>query len=341
MADVQILGLLHEATPTAETLTQLRELGVSDQNITVMSGMPYREDILGRPRHPRRVGRIALIGAILGLMLGLVLTVGLFSLYPIHQGGQPIIPIPPTLIVCFEATMLGTMWSAFFGLLGENRFPVFKSGPYDPRITEGHIGIVVRIDDALAEKAESVLVANGAHHMQRVPFEQHSNRNFIRFWTIVLGGLTVLAVLTLLVTYDLIDIEFPTNMAEQDTIAYLQGPRKAAPVLAVPVQGPALIDGQPATTPVPSSPASIQRGQQLFSITCQVCHGQTGNGLSPIAAFFPTKPADLTGPTVQSMTDAQIYVIITQGFKVMPPMAENLSPSERWDVINYVRTIKK
>jgi mono/diheme cytochrome c family protein len=341
MADVQLLGLLHEATPTAETLDQLRDLGVADMDITVMSGMPYREDILGRPPHPRRVGRIALLGAFLGLLLGLVLTVGIYLLYPIHQGGQPIIPIPPTLIVLFETTMLGTMWSAFFGLLGENRFPVFKSGPYDPRITEGHIGIVVRIDEALAEKAEAILTANGAHHMQRVPFEHPSNRKFIRFWAIVIGGVTLLAVFTLLVTYDEITINFPTNMGEQDTIAYLEGPRKAAPALAVPVQGPVLIDGQPATTPVPSSPESIQRGQQLFGITCQVCHGKTGNGLSPLSAFFNPPPADLTGATVQGMTDAQIYVVITQGFKEMPSLAENLSASERWDVINYLRTLKK
>ena len=177
--------------------------------------------------------------------------------------------------------------------------------------------------------------------MQRVPFEHPSNRRFIRFWGIVIGAITLLAVFTLLVTYDLITINFPTNMAEQDTIAYLQGPRKAAPALAVPVQGPALIDGQPATTPVPSSPESIQRGQQLFSITCQVCHGKSANGLSPLSGFFKPPPADLTGATVQSMTDAQIYVVISQGFKVMPSMAENLSPSERWDVINYIRTLKK
>jgi mono/diheme cytochrome c family protein len=341
MADVQLLGLLHEATPTADTLIQLRELGIDDQNITIMSGMPYREDILGRPRHPRRVGRIALLGAFLGLLLGLFLTVGIYLLYPLHQGGQPVIPIPPTLIVLFETTMLGTMWSAFFGLLGENRFPVFKSGPYDPRITEGHIGVLVRVDESLAEKAEAILTANGAHHMQRVHFEKISSRNFIRFWAIVIGAVTILGAFTLLATYDVITINFPTNMAEQDTIAYLEGPRKAAPALAVPVQGPALIDGQPATTPVPSSPASIQRGQKLFSITCQVCHGQTGNGLSPVAAFFPAKPADLTGPAVQGMTDAQIYVVISQGFNVMPSMAEDLSPSERWDVINYIRTLKK
>jgi mono/diheme cytochrome c family protein len=341
MPNTQLLGLLHEATPTADVITQLRELGIDDNNITVMSGMPYHEGILGRPRRVRPVGRIALMGAFLGLMLGLFLTVGIFSLYPIHQGGQPIIPIPPTLIVLFEATMLGTMWSAFFGLLIVNRFPDFQRKTYDPRITEGHIGVLVWVDESLADKTEAILSANGAHHMQRIPFEPSSNRGLIRFWGIVLGGLTVLAVFTLLVTYDVITINFPTNMAEQDTIAYLQGPRKVAPALAVPVQGPALIDGQPATTPVPSSSESIQRGQHLYSITCQVCHGKSGNGLSPLSAFFNPPPADLTGATVQNMTDAQIYVVITQGFNVMPPMAENLSPTERWDVINYVRTLKK
>jgi mono/diheme cytochrome c family protein len=341
MADVQLLGLLHEATPTSDVITQLRELGIDDNNITVMSGMPYHEGILGRPRRVRPVGRIALGGAFLGLLLGLFLTVGIFSLYPIHQGGQPIIPIPPTLIVLFEATMLGTMWSAFFGLLIVNRFPDFQRKTYDPRITEGHIGVLVLVDEPMADKVEAILVNNGAHHMQRIPYEPFSNRGLIRFWGIVVGAVTLLAVFVVLVTYDVITINFPTNMAEQDTIAYLQGPRKAAPALAIPIQGPALIDGQPATTPVPSSSASIQHGQQLFSITCQVCHGKTGNGLSPLAAFFPTPPADLTGATVQGMTDAQIYVVITQGFNVMPPMAENLNPSERWDVINYVRTLKK
>ncbi len=341
MANLQLLGLFHDATPTSDALIELRDLGIQDKDITVMSAMPYGEEVFGRPAHPRKVGRIALIGSFLGILLGLFLTVGIFSLYPLHQGGQPIIPIPPTLIVLFETTMLGTMWAAFFGLLAINRFPDFETKTYDPRITEGHIGVLVWLNEAMADKAEAILVAHGGHHLQRIPYEPTSNRNLVRFWGIVVAGVTILGVLILFIGYDIIPLHFPTNMAEQDSIAYLQGPRKAAPALAVPVQGPALIDGQPATTPVPSSPASIQRGQQLFSITCQVCHGKQGNGLSPLSAYFKPPPADLTGDTVQSMTDAQIYVVISQGFNVMPSMAENLAPSERWDVINYVRTLKK
>ena len=57
-------------------------------------------------------------GAILGLAAGVFLTVGIFLLYPLVQGGQPIVPFPPTLIVLFEVTMLGMMWAAFFGMGG-------------------------------------------------------------------------------------------------------------------------------------------------------------------------------------------------------------------------------
>lgn len=341
MANLQLLGLFHDATPASDALIDLRELGIDDKNVTVMSAMPYGEEVFGRPHISRRVGRYALIGSFLGLLLGLFLTVGIFSLYPLHQGGQPIIPIPPTLIVLFETTMLGTMWAAFFSLLAINRFPDFETKTYDPRITEGHIGILVWLDESLADKADAILIDHGGHHMQRIPYEPTSNSNLIRFWGIVVGGVTLLGVLILFIGYDIIPLHFPTNMAEQDSIAYLQGPRKAAPALAVPVQGPVLIDGQPATTPVPSSTASIQRGQKLFSITCQVCHGKSGNGLSPLTPYFSPPPADLTGAKVQGMTDAQIYKVVSQGFNVMPSMAENLGPSERWDVINYVRTLKK
>src|SRR5512137_839693 len=110
MAEIQVIGLFHEATPTADTLDRLRELGVTDDKITVMSGIPYSAEMLGRPPVRTRVGRMALIGALLGLLTAVFLSVGIFLLYPLAQGGQPIVPVPPTLIVLFEVTMLGTMW---------------------------------------------------------------------------------------------------------------------------------------------------------------------------------------------------------------------------------------
>ena len=219
MANLQLLGLFHDATPTSDALIELRELGLEDKDITVMSAMPYGEEVFGRPRHPRHVGRIALIGSFLGLLLGLFLTVGIFSLYPLHQGGQPIIPIPPTLIVLFETTMLGTMWAAFFALLAVNKFPDFETKTYDPRITEGHIGVLVWLDESLADRAEDILTAHGGHHNQRIPYAPTTNKNLLRFWGIVLAGITALGVILLLFTCTGIPFHLPTSMAELDSIA--------------------------------------------------------------------------------------------------------------------------
>ncbi|MEJ2263194.1 MAG: cytochrome c [Anaerolineales bacterium] len=341
MAEVLLLGLLHEATPSAETIDQLRQLGVPDEKITVMSGMPYRAEMLGRPRSRGKLMRYSLGGALGGLTLGVFLTAVIFLLYPLVQGGQPIIPIPPSLIVLFETTMLGTMWATFLGLLLENRFPIFKSQLYDPRITEGHIGVLAQVDESIADQAEKILVDNGAHHMNRGDPSQPADTGHRLFWSGAVAGLAILTAVALLIAFDVTKINFPTNMAEQNSIAYVEGPRLAAPEQAVPVQGPVLIAGQPASQSVPASNDSVQRGQVLFGIICAVCHGKAGDGNSPLSGFFSPHPADLTSESIQSLSDESIYLVITEGRALMPSMAENLGPEERWDVINYVRTLKK
>ncbi len=341
MAEIQMLALFYQPETAGEAIDRLRTLGVTDDHISVISGVPYKPAMLGRPKPKGRVGRISLFGALIGVCLGLFLSAGIFLLYPLVQGGQPIVPIPPTLIVLFEATMLGTMWSAFFGLLGENHMPAFRRQIYDPRITEGYIGVVADVNEDLSGQVEAQFKEAGAQDVLRGQAGERKDPKLLRFWGIAGIGAIAVAVLLTLWAYDTIKINFPTQMANQESIAYLQGPRLSAPAAAVPMQGPVLIDGQPATAPLPATADSIQRGKALFGITCQVCHGPTGNGQSPLAGFFNPKPADLTSPAIQSLSDNQIYLVITQGFGLMPSQAENLSREERWDVINYVRTLKK
>lgn len=341
MAEIQCLGLLHEATPTADTLNQLKQFGITDNQITVISSIPYRAEMLGRPSPIRQVGPIALIGAILGFLLGLFLSVGTFSLYPIQQGGQPIVPIPPTLIVLFEATMLGTMVATFFGLLYANLFPIFKRQTYDPRVTEGHIGIIVQVDEAQAEQVEKILAENGAHHLSRQLVEPGRDIQQIRFRIAVPVILVLVGFVILLTAYDVIKIPIPTQMKDQAVIGYLQGPRLGAPAEAIPIQGPVLIAGQPASQPAPASEDSLQRGGVLFARTCAVCHGEDGSGASPLSGYFNPSPANFKSDSIVNMQDADIFLVITQGRGMMPSMAENILPIERWDVINYIRSLEK
>jgi mono/diheme cytochrome c family protein len=343
MAEIQVIGLFHEATPTADTLDRLRELGVPDDKVTVMSGVPYTAEMLGRPVPRGRVGRMALIGALLGVSLGAFLSVGIFLLYPIVQGGQPFVPVPPTLIVFFEATMLGTMWTTFFSMLVANRFPTFKTSAYDPRITEGHIGVLVHVDESLGDQVADILTQHGGHHLIREAADPRPDIRFKVFWPAFVVVIGIVTFVGLLFVYDIWRIPFPSNMVNQDSVAFDQGPRLAAPAQAVPIQGPVLIDDQPASEPVPVTADSLQRGQVLFGLNCVICHGDTGAGNGRLAAYFVlvAKPADLTSATVQNLPDADIFMVITQGFGPMPSLAENLSPQERWDVVNHVRSLKK
>jgi mono/diheme cytochrome c family protein len=233
------------------------------------------------------------------------------------------------------------MWATFFGLLGENRFPVFKSRLYDPRITEGHIGVLVQVDESKAEEVERALTANGAHHMHRQNALTTTDRGLTIFWASVVGAIAVLGAVVLLIAFDVLKIHFPTQMADQPSIASQEGPRQAAPAEAVPIQGPELIAGEPATAPLPATADSIQRGQVMFGVTCIMCHGADGKGDGRLSGFFNPRPADLTSAGVQNLPSTEIFKIITEGRSLMPSMAETLDVRDRWDVINYVRTLKK
>ena len=108
---------------------------------------------------------------------------------------------------------------------------------------------------------------------------------------------------------------------------------------AVPVQGLSVIPEEFPVNPVPADEVSLQRGAILYGIHCQMCHGAQGHGDGPLATYFDRTPQNLTSPHVTAEFDGLVYLTLAQGFGQMPALAENLTPRERWDVVNYVRTL--
>jgi mono/diheme cytochrome c family protein len=113
----------------------------------------------------------------------------------------------------------------------------------------------------------------------------------------------------------------------------------AAPEAAIPIQGPALIANQPASEPVPASANSLQRGKELFARNCAMCHGPDGKNPGAVGALFNPTPPALVSEKVGALTDQQVFLILSRGLGRMPSMYETLSPIERWDVINHVRSL--
>ena len=173
MADtITLLALFDDIEPATKGIDKLRELGVTDDQVNVISGVPIPGRVLGRRSAMTNVSKIALVGAILGGLFGLSLIYGTPYLYPLPVGGQPIYPVPMGFIVTFEMTMLGLMGFAFLGLFVDSGFPVYTPMNYVPEISDGKIAVLFpcsasdqgRYEDALKKAgAESVKPAEARH----------------------------------------------------------------------------------------------------------------------------------------------------------------------------------
>ena len=100
-------------------------------------------------------------------------------------------------------------------------------------------------------------------------------------------------------------------------------------------------DIQPVTNPVPASPESHARGEKLYMQYCSKCHGETGNGAGPSAHGFSTNPRQLWAwHNADASADPYLFWFITNGRTDMPPWGVILSENERWDLVNYIKTIE-
>jgi mono/diheme cytochrome c family protein len=159
---------------------------------------------------------------------------------------------------------------------------------------------------------------------------------------LILGALGIVALGTLLLfSYRVIRIEWISFMEIQDSYRPMEQPLPV-PARSVPVEGAAYIPGLGAPeNPIEADDDSVARGELLFGVNCSQCHGATGQGNGVIANFLENKkPADLSSDLIQEKSDGTIFLTISNGVPgSMPALNENLTVRERWDVVNYIRTL--
>lgn len=158
----RVMGSFTEIEPTVDALDALRGLGIADDQISVMSSLPYSTNILGRPSVRTRLPLISLVSAVLGLLAGIFFTVITPHLYIIRVGGQPIVPFPPTALLMYEFIMLLLIVGTFGGFLALNHFPSSEPQYYDPRLNDGRISILVECPADQRADAVAALEAHGA-----------------------------------------------------------------------------------------------------------------------------------------------------------------------------------
>jgi len=140
-------------------------------------------------------------------------------------------------------------------------------------------------------------------------------------------------------------------MVRQPSIKPYVMPRDPVPG-TVPITGPEpIIDPKTVdrlVNPRTRTSASINRGKLMYETYCLVCHGERGHGDGPVSSQSPGGsffgvPA-LVEDDALKRTDGYIYGVLTNasdmGRGLMPRYGDKVRGTDRWDLVNYVRTLQ-
>lgn len=122
----------------------LRQAGVADREIVVMSSEPFEEWEFSHRDSATWLHWIAGAGALTGMLLGFWLTRFTQLAWPLQTSGMPIVSPWPNTIVIFELTMLGASLATVTTLLITAKLPSRLPRLYDPEVTNGYILVGVQ-----------------------------------------------------------------------------------------------------------------------------------------------------------------------------------------------------
>ena len=166
MTDPMLLAVFADIDPAANAIERLHEMGVTNDNINVISGVPIAHKMLGRPHPSTNVSKLSLGGAIAGFAFGIFLNYGTPNLYGVHVGGQFITPVPPGMIITFEMTMLFALLATFLGVFLDSYFPNYTPMEYVSEVSDGKIAIFFKCPEGEQGKFTDAMNGVGAESVK-------------------------------------------------------------------------------------------------------------------------------------------------------------------------------
>lgn len=93
--------------------------------------------------------------------------------------------------------------------------------------------------------------------------------------------------------------------------------------------------------PLFANSAATQKGKKLYKQMCAICHGNSGKGAGMAGMSLNPRPSDFTSAKLQNQSDGAIYWKMTEGRTPMASYKDILKEEQRWQLVNYIRTLKK
>ena len=100
-------------------------------------------------------------------------------------------------------------------------------------------------------------------------------------------------------------------------------------------------DGKPVDTfPFPVTREVMDRGRERFNVYCTPCHDRTGSGNGMVVQRGYKHPPSYHTDQVRQLANGFIFDVITHGFGAMPDYSAQVSPSDRWAIVAYIRALQ-
>lgn len=94
---------------------------------------------------------------------------------------------------------------------------------------------------------------------------------------------------------------------------------------------------------LPTGPLDTAAGHRLYSQSCSSCHGISGAGDGPAGQNADPKPPPIgVRAETRDLTPTLAYNVISVGVRgtSMPGFASVLSPQDRWNIVNYIYSLR-
>jgi mono/diheme cytochrome c family protein len=95
------------------------------------------------------------------------------------------------------------------------------------------------------------------------------------------------------------------------------------------------------TIPLPLTEQLLARGQQRYTINCAPCHGAVGDGKGITSKYNMIAMANFHDVRLVKMPDGEIFNTITYGKNLMGAYGPNVTITDRWAIIAYIRALER
>lgn len=322
----EMSGLFEPDADLSMVISRLEQLGVPRERVALCSPLPLAHG----PQLRSRLWPyfITIAAGVVGIGVGVFFAAGTALFYPLMTGGKAIVSAPVVGIISYETMMLLAVLATFVTVIVRIFRDRSRVASPDHRIDDGLAALIIPLDrDTLESDVSKLLAEAGAKEISIRSASETSHGwkprgEAVAVWIMVAALCGLFGACS-------------PDMQDQPTYKPQEAPRRHSPAGSLPRESRAILS----VAKLNDADAS-PRGERLYRVNCLHCHGPSGDGTGPVAAYLKEKPANLRSERIQNTTHEELYEIVTHGKDVMPAFRGELSADERSTVVQYIKTLK-